>query len=91
MITDKTPIIGIEPSAILTLRDEYPELVPFELLYGAKQIAKNSFLFEEWFAIEVDTGNIQPDLFTQKGANVYVHGHCHQKTLSSVSFIERSL
>ncbi len=90
MVSEETPIIGIEPSAILTLRDEYPELVPFELLFHAKKIAKYSFLFEEWFAREIEKGNIHEDQFTSKKAKVCIHGHCHQKSLSSVNYIKRS-
>lgn len=91
LVTETTPIIGIEPSAILTLRDEYPELVPFELLLHAKKIAKHSFLFEEWFAGEIEKGNIQEDQFTSEKAKVYIHGHCHQKSLSSTKYIKSSL
>lgn len=91
VVNTSTPIIGIEPSAILTLRDEYPELVPFELLAQAKQIAKNTFLFEEWFANEIDKGNIQPHQFISQQSEVYIHGHCHQKALSSTTYIKRSL
>jgi FAD/FMN-containing dehydrogenase/Fe-S oxidoreductase len=91
LVSDSIPIIGIEPSAILTLRDEYPELVPFEKLAHAKRIAKNSFLFEEWFAKEIERGNIQPDQFTNEYKEVLIHGHCHQKALSSVKQIKTSL
>ncbi|MBD0350544.1 MAG: FAD-binding protein [Flavisolibacter sp.] len=90
-VTDTIPIIGIEPSAILTLRDEYPELVPPELVAAAKHIAKHCFLFEEWFAREIDRGNIRPEQFTSKMGEVYVHAHCHQKSLSSTTFIKQSL
>jgi Fe-S oxidoreductase len=90
-ITNDTPIIGIEPSAILTLRDEYPELVPPELLPAAGRIAKQTFLFEEWFAGEIQKGHIHPGLFATCEADVFVHGHCHQKSLSSTKYIKESL
>ena len=84
IINEATPIIGIEPSAILTLRDEYPELVLPEQKAAAKQIAKNSFLFEEWFAMEIQKGNIKSTSFGNEEQIVQVHGHCHQKSLSTV-------
>ncbi|HVF98186.1 MAG TPA: hypothetical protein VM871_12730, partial [Flavisolibacter sp.] len=84
------PIIGVEPSAILTLRDEYPELVPPDLLPAAKNLAKNTFLFEEWFAAEVEKGFIREEQFTAATAKVFIHGHCHQKSLSSINFIKKS-
>lgn len=90
LVSGEIPIIGIEPSAILTLRDEYPELVPADLLPHAKRIAKNTFLFEEWFAGEIEKGNIREDQFTARQAKVYIHGHCHQKSLSSTDYIKKS-
>lgn len=91
IITSATPLIGIEPSAILTLRDEYLELVPKELLASAKEIASRSFLFEEWFAGEVNKGKIKEDSFALKAQEVYIHGHCYHKSLSSTNFIKQSL
>jgi FAD/FMN-containing dehydrogenase/Fe-S oxidoreductase len=90
-VNKNAPIIGIEPSAILTLRDEYPELVSKELLPVAKELAQNSFLFEEWFSKEIEKGNIKPEQFKKSNAPVYVHGHCYQKSLSSTKQIRRSL
>ena len=64
VVTDETPLIGLEPSAILTFRDEYPNLVPAELKADAERIAKNTFLFEEWLAREAMANRIDRDLFT---------------------------
>ncbi len=86
VVTPETPLIGIEPSAVLTLRDEYLELVPFEQMAAAKRIAKNTFLFDEWFAREIENDNISPDAFTDKAKTIHVHGHCHQKALSSLRY-----
>ncbi|MDQ3277267.1 MAG: FAD-binding protein, partial [Bacteroidota bacterium] len=91
LVTEETPIIGIEPSAILSLRDEYPELVPADLQAAARQLAANTFLFEEWFAREIAKGHIQPEQFRTQVRDVFVHGHCHQKSLSSVNYIVQSL
>ena len=91
LITDDTPLIGIEPSAILTFRDEYIDLVPPELKEDARQIAKNCFLFEEWFAREIDRKNIKKTQFTDQKRLIKLHGHCHQKALSSLTPSKKAL
>ncbi|UFH54260.1 FAD-binding and (Fe-S)-binding domain-containing protein [Spirosoma sp. KNUC1025] len=91
LVTDDTPMIGLEPSAILTFRDEYPDLVPAELKADAERIAKNVFLFEEWLASEADAGCIDRTIFTTKSELVKVHGHCHQKALSSMIPVKKVL
>ncbi len=85
------PILGIEPSAILTLRDEYPELVSPELRSAARTLAAQTFLFEEWFAAEIGRGKITVGQFTEINDRVVLHGHCHQKALSSTKYILESL
>ncbi|OKS84829.1 FAD-binding and (Fe-S)-binding domain-containing protein [Mucilaginibacter polytrichastri] len=85
IINADTPLIGIEPSAILSFRDEYPSLVNNELKTAATQLSKHVYLFEEWFHAEIKRGNISQDSFTQVTKRVSLHGHCHQKALSSMS------
>jgi Fe-S oxidoreductase len=85
LITDETPLVGIEPSAILTFRDEYPDLVAPELLEAAQSIARNSFLIDDFLAREADRGVIGSSQFTQEKRTVLLHGHCQQKALSSVA------
>jgi Fe-S oxidoreductase len=80
LITDKTPLIGIEPSAILTFRDEYIRLADDKI--SAEKIAKNTFTFEEFLAKELENENIDTSLFTSVPKTLKVHGHCHQKALS---------
>ncbi|ADB40627.1 FAD-binding and (Fe-S)-binding domain-containing protein [Spirosoma linguale] len=91
LVTDEKPLVGLEPSAILTFRDEYPVLVPDELKEDAERIAKNVFLFEEWLAREADAGRIDRSLFTTDAQLVKVHGHCHQKALSSMIPVKKVL
>jgi hypothetical protein len=91
LVTAETPLIGLEPSAILTFRDEYPDLVPVELKADAQRIAKNVFLFEEWLAREADAGRIDRSLFTTEARAVKIHGHCHQKALSSMIPVKKVL
>jgi Fe-S oxidoreductase len=85
MINEETPLIGIEPSAILTFRDEYIDLADDENLAAAKALAKNVFLIDEFIANEIDKGHICKDLFTKEKRLIKLHGHCQQKALSSVA------
>lgn len=80
IITDDTPLIGIEPSAILTFRDEYIRLAADKT--SAEKIAKNVFTFEEFLAKEIEKENITDALFTSEKKEIKIHGHCHQKALS---------
>ena len=63
MFQETTPLVGIEPSAILAFRDEYPELVGKDLQEAAEKLAKNAMLFEEFISSEMDKGNINESLF----------------------------
>lgn len=85
VITDETPLIGIEPSAILTFRDEYPELVGDQLKAEAEKLAKNTLMFDEFFVREVEKGNITKEQFTSNSATIKLHGHCHQKALATTA------
>ncbi len=85
LITSDTPLIGIEPSAILTFRDEYPDLADDSLLAGATLLACNSYLIDDFIAREIDLGHIRPDQFTTEARSVLLHGHCQQKALTSVA------
>jgi Fe-S oxidoreductase len=83
IISEKTPLVGIEPSAILAFRDEYPELVEKDLQDSAEKLAKNALLFEEFIAIEIDKGNITASDFTSEEKYILLHGHCQQKAVAS--------
>lgn len=76
-----TPLIGIEPSALLSFRDEYPKLVGDTLRPAAEEMAKHTFLFEEWFNQEVAKGRIVRNQFTYETRLIKLHVHCHQKAL----------
>ena len=84
LISEEVPLIGIEPSAILSFRDEYPDIVGESLLARAKVLAECSFMIDEFLAGEMEAGRIRPEQFTDKKARIRLHGHCHQKALSSV-------
>ena len=84
IISNNTPLIGIEPSAILTFRDEYPELVNQELAEKAFKIAKNALMIDEFIAREIDAKHIKSDQFTTEKRLIKLHGHCQQKALASM-------
>ncbi len=91
IISEKTPLIGIEPSAILSFRDEYPRLVRSNYRPMAEKLKKNALLIDEFLANEIDKGNIDSNKFTENNQEILLHGHCHQKALSSISLTEKLL
>jgi FAD/FMN-containing dehydrogenase/Fe-S oxidoreductase len=83
IINDDLPLIGIEPSAILGFRDEYPELAGSELKDAALGLAKNTLLVDEFIAREFIAGRIRKESFTTVETEVLLHTHCQQKAVSS--------
>ena len=84
IVSPETPLLGIEPSCILSFRDEYPDLVPPEMRDEAKKLAAGCFLFDEFLMREVRAGRIGSDAFRETDADIWLHGHCHQKSLIGV-------
>lgn len=84
VVTAESPLIGIEPSCILGFRDEYPDLVPDQLLDAANALATNALLIDEFIAREIDAGRITRASFVERPQAIKLHGHCHQKALSSL-------
>jgi FAD/FMN-containing dehydrogenase/Fe-S oxidoreductase len=68
------PIIGCEPSCLLTLRDEYLDLLKGETV---KTVARQSFMLEEWLGRTREAGQWSPS--QRHNGKVLLHGHCHQK------------
>ncbi|MCU0430956.1 MAG: FAD-binding protein [Cytophagaceae bacterium] len=89
-VSKDTPLIGLEPSAILGFRDEYP-LLAGELKQDAQAIAKHTFIIDEFLAKEFEAGRIDRQLFTAESRKLKLHGHCHQKALSSVEYSKKTL
>ncbi|TDE04256.1 FAD-binding and (Fe-S)-binding domain-containing protein [Flavobacterium sandaracinum] len=81
-ITAEFPLVGIEPSAILTFRDEYIRLADDK--ESAEKLAKNVFTIEEFFKNEIGAGKIHSDQFSEEQKTIKIHGHCHQKSLSTM-------
>ncbi|XLS30982.1 FAD-binding and (Fe-S)-binding domain-containing protein [Flavobacteriaceae bacterium M23B6Z8] len=81
LVDNDCPVIGLEPSAILTFRDEYPRLC--DDAESALKLSENCFLAEEFISNEVKKGNIHKEQFTKDSKQIKIHTHCHQKALSN--------
>lgn len=91
LINENIPLIGLEPSAILSFRDEYPRIVAKELYEDAKKIKLNTFLIDEFLGKEIFLGNIKSEQFTSEHKIIKLHLHCHQKALSSSQWTKNIL
>lgn len=83
-VTDSHPLIGIEPSCILSFRDEYPDLVSPDLRNTAKKIGKKCLLYDEFLLKEIKEGRICSEDFEDSETEIWLHGHCHQKALVGI-------
>lgn len=83
LINKDTPLIGIEPSAILSFQDEYPRLVAPELKAAAQHLAQHTYTIESFLYKAVQKEQIQANQFTTASKTLLVHGHCHQKSLTN--------
>lgn len=83
-LNDEIPLVGLEPSAVLAFRDEYPDLLRGDDKAKAISVAGNVLLLEEFLIREFRKGNISPGLFTTEKLHCKVHGHCQQKAIASV-------
>ena len=90
-ISAQTPLVGIEPSCILSFRDEYPDLVPTELRDRARNLGRNTLLFDEFIMREVAAGRITSEDFKTDAVEIWIHGHCHQKALVGTEKTVKSL
>lgn len=84
VINKEVPLVGIEPSAILTFRDEYLRLADDK--QSALNISKHTFTIEEFIDNQITQGNIVPNHFHDKAKTIKIHAHCHQKALSNSSY-----
>lgn len=83
VVNEDMPIVGVEPSTVLTFRDEYIDLADNENKEKAAHLAKHTFTIEEFIAAEFEKGHIPSIMFTTEKKTIAVHGHCYQKVLSS--------
>jgi len=79
-------LVGTEPSAILTLRDEYPSLANPALKSAAAQLAAASFTIEEFLYNEIKAGHISKSQFHLQSKTIALHTHCYQKVLSDAKY-----
>ncbi|NBC58898.1 MAG: FAD-binding protein [Bacteroidetes bacterium] len=84
VISKNSPLIGIEPSAILSFRDDYLRLT--DDTKATKKLSKNVFLIDEFLSHEIQKEHIKPSLFTDEFCEVKLHVHCHQKALSNSKY-----
>jgi FAD/FMN-containing dehydrogenase/Fe-S oxidoreductase len=84
-------VVGIEPSAILVFRDEYPELADPGLRETARKLSPKCMLIDEFLALELDSGRINRELFTTEEKTVKFHGHCQQKAITSTAYTHKML
>lgn len=80
-ISAEQPLIGIEPSTILTFRDEYPDIVNDSLRPAAHALAQHCLSIEEFIAREFEAGRISHTAFTSEVKHIKLHGHCQQKAI----------
>jgi len=91
VVTEQAPLVGLEPSAILSFRDEYPDLVGDGMKESAVCLAKNVMLYDEFIMREVEAGRISQESFTDAPLEIKLHGHCHQKAIVSTEPSRRML
>lgn len=91
LIDGNTPLIGLEPSAILSFRDEYPRIVSADLMPAAKKLKFHVKLIDEFLAQEMAAGHIKAASFSKESKMIKLHGHCHQKALSSITWTQKLL
>ena len=83
-VSDNQPLVGIEPSTILTFRDEYPDLVSADRRRNAIELSKHCLLYDEFLLKEILEGRINIDDFEDSEMEIWLHGHCHQKALVGI-------
>lgn len=83
-ISEKIPLLGMEPSAILTFRDEYISLVDNNIKEKAKKLSLSCFMVDEFIEREILKGNINADHFLSEKIQIKLHPHCHQRSIASI-------
>src|SRR5712692_9141386 len=82
------PVIGLEPSCLLTLRDEFKAILPGR---GTEALSAQALLFEEFLAREREAGRLALKLKPLPGKRALVHGHCHQKAFGAMPAVHQVL
>ncbi len=82
------PVVGLEPSCLFGLRDEFLSMLPDET---TGTLAMNALVFEEFLAREADAGRLALKLKPLAEKKALLHGHCHQKAFAAMGAVERAL
>lgn len=90
-VSESTPLISVEPSAILTFRDDYPSLLRGEMQQRARRLAKACWTFEEFMDRQIRQGRVSAQAFTNQPRTIRLHGHCHEKALIGLAPSVRTL
>jgi Fe-S oxidoreductase len=90
-VSIEKPLLGIEPSAILSFRDEYPDLALPQLKEVSARLSKSALMIDEFLASEMEKGHINKDLFTREPVLIKLHGHCQQKAIASTDATKKML
>ncbi len=91
LVTADRPLIGVEPSALLCFRDEYPVLLRGKAQAEAHSLAPNCLLIEEFLVREFDAGRLPREVFAPADRTIRLHGHCQQKALAGLVPAKRAL
>lgn len=91
VIGEKMPLVGIEPSAILTFRDEYPDISGPDMKNEALNISRHCYLLDEFLVKEFKAGRISEKDFSDTEKEVIVHTHCQQKAIAGSSSLIQAL
>jgi Fe-S oxidoreductase len=82
------PIVGLEPSCLYTLRDEYPVMLPGS---QTAALAAQAMMFEEFLAKEQEAGSLKLALKSLPQKHALLHGHCHQKAFAGMPAVQKVL
>ena len=91
ILNENTCLVGIEPSTILTFRDEYIDLVDENLMEDAQYIAPYTMILEEFLWKEFERGHIRSDQFHETNNSILLHAHCQQKAWRLQHYSEQVL
>jgi len=91
VLSDETPMLGVEPPAVLPFREEYPKLVNENLVEQAKQVGSQVLFVEEFICNEIEKGNIDISIFHNDEKEILLHGHCHHKAIADINQTQQML
>ena len=81
LVSAATPLVGIEPSAILGFRDEFPKLLRGDIKDDALHLASHTYTLDEFLHREFTAGRLGPEDFGPRPVSLTLHVHCHEKAL----------